>query len=121
MDTVATKFSALYGELFSMNFWVSEADLFLLRFNLTELISDLFLLRLNFISKDLLFVSMIFAWPIAYFAMNKWLQNYAYKINIHIAYFVLASVIAIIIASLTLSYHSVKASMTNTVNTVPGR
>jgi len=63
-------------------------------------------------------ISLVFAWPIGYYAMNKWLQNYAYKIDLNIMYFILASVIAILVALLTLSYHSVKASKTNPIDSL---
>jgi len=63
-------------------------------------------------------VSMVVAWPIAYYTMNKWLQNYAYRINLHLAYFIVGSVFVLIIAILTVSYQSIKASRTNPVDSL---
>ncbi|MBU8891582.1 MAG: ABC transporter permease [Bacteroidales bacterium] len=67
---------------------------------------------------NIVLVSMLFAWPIAYYAMNNWLQNYAYKINLHLGYFLIASVIALIIAIVTISYQSFKAARTNPVESL---
>jgi len=67
---------------------------------------------------NVVLISLLFAWPIAWYAMNKWLQNYAYKVNLHLGYFIIASVIALIIAVLTLSYQSIKASRTNPVDSL---
>ena len=66
----------------------------------------------------IVFISIIISWPIAYYAMTEWLSNYAYKINIHLMFFVMASVIAIIIAFLTLTYNTLKASTTNPVDSL---
>jgi putative ABC transport system permease protein len=63
-------------------------------------------------------ISNIIAWPIAYFALNKWLEDFAYKVNISLWTFVLASVIAMLIAILTVSYQSIKASIANPVKSL---
>ena len=67
-------------------------------------------------SKDflkLILVSILVASPIAYWAMNKWLQGYSYKINIDWKVFAGAGSVALLIAVLTVSYQSVKAALTN--------
>jgi putative ABC transport system permease protein len=63
-------------------------------------------------------VANIIAWPISYFLMNKWLQNYAYKISISWWIFGLAGLISFIIALLTVSYQSIKAARSNPVNSL---
>lgn len=63
----------------------------------------------------LVLVANIIAWPIAYFVMNKWLQNFAYKINISWWTFLLAGVTALVIALLTVSYQAIKAATSNPV------
>ena len=63
-------------------------------------------------------VANAFAWPIAYFALNKWLQSYAYKTNVALWSFILSGVIALLIALLTVSYQSVKAALTNPVDSL---
>jgi len=61
-------------------------------------------------------VANVIAWPIAYFVMKKWLQNFAYQTNIGLWSFVLAALLALIIALFTVSYQSVKAALTNPVD-----
>jgi putative ABC transport system permease protein len=63
-------------------------------------------------------VANIIAWPIAYYFMNKWLQNYAYKIDMHAGYFVSAAIVSVSIALITVSYHSIRAAKTNPVNSL---
>ena len=53
------------------------------------------------------------AWPVAYFAMNKWLQNFAYRINIDIMTFLLSGLLVLGIALLTVSFQSFKAALAN--------
>ncbi len=60
----------------------------------------------------------IAAWPIAYFAMNKWLQNFAYRIEMSWWMFALASVLALVIALLTVSWQSIRAGMANPVESL---
>ena len=57
----------------------------------------------------------IIAWPLAYFAMNRWLQNFAYRINIGIGTFILAALLALVIALLTVGYQAIKAARANPV------
>ena len=54
-------------------------------------------------------------WPIAYFAMNHWLQNFAYRIDISLGTFILAGVLALVIALLTVGYQAIKAARANPV------
>ena len=73
------------------------------------------------LSKDflvLVIVSFIIASPIAYWAMSKWLMDYTYRINISAWVFVLAGVLSITIAILTVSYQSIKAALTNPVKSL---
>ena len=57
----------------------------------------------------------LIAWPIAYYAMNKWLQNFAYRVEISWWMFVLAGGIALVIALLTVSWQAIRAAMANPV------
>jgi len=74
----------------------------------------IFLLSKEF-TKWVLIANLI-AWPVAYFAMNQWLQNFAYRINIELGTFILAGVLALIIALLTVGYQAVKAAKANPVD-----
>ena len=72
----------------------------------------------SLLSKDFLKLVLIangIAFPIAWWATNKWLQEYAYHINIEWWVFGLAGASAIIIALITVSYQAVRAALTNPV------
>jgi putative ABC transport system permease protein len=60
----------------------------------------------------------IFAWPAAYFVMNKWLQNFAYRANIGIGIFLLSALAAFAVAILTVSYQSLEAARANPVDSL---
>jgi putative ABC transport system permease protein len=60
-------------------------------------------------------ISIIIACPVGWFAMNKWLQNFAYRINISLWIFLLAGFLALLIALLTVSWQSYKAASKNPV------
>ena len=60
----------------------------------------------------------LFAWPIAYFIMNTWLQYYAYRIDISWWVFILSGGIALLIALLTVSFQAIKAATRNPVEAV---
>jgi putative ABC transport system permease protein len=71
------------------------------------------LLSQNFVI--LVGISFIVAVPIAWFVMDKWLQDYAYRIDISWDIFVITGVSALAIALLTIGYQSIKASLMNPV------
>jgi putative ABC transport system permease protein len=58
-------------------------------------------------------VANIIAWPVAYFVMNHWLKNFAYRISFGIWIFLLAGCMALIVAIITISYQTVRASLAN--------
>jgi len=71
------------------------------------------------ISKEytrLVLIANFVSWPIAYYAMNKWLQNFAYKIHIGLELFILSGLLAFCISLLTVGYLSVKAAIANPVD-----
>ena len=63
----------------------------------------------------LVLLGNIVAWPVAYYVMNNWLQNFAYRINISFWIFLFASFIVFVIAFLTVASHTVKAANENPV------
>ena len=63
-------------------------------------------------SKLILLASLI-AWPVAWYMINKWLQVYAFRIDMPYWIFLLATLAALLIALLTVSYHSWKVSSRN--------
>ncbi|MGH7600596.1 MAG: ABC transporter permease, partial [bacterium] len=70
---------------------------------------------LNKESAVLVLVANIIAWPIAYFAMNRWLADFAYRISIGPAVFVIAGALAFMIAWLTMSFQTIRAARANPV------
>jgi len=66
----------------------------------------------------LIAIAILIAFPVAWFAINQWLQNFAYKINIEWWVFVMAGTITICIALLTVSYQSIKAAIANPVKSL---
>jgi len=53
--------------------------------------------------------------PVTYWVMHKWLENYAYRINISVGVFAIAGMAATFIAALTISFQSIKAARANPV------
>jgi len=75
----------------------------------------------SLLSKDFLKLVLIangIAFPIAWWATNKWLQEYAYHINVEWWVFVIAGISAIVIALLTVSYQALKAAVANPVKSL---
>jgi putative ABC transport system permease protein len=66
----------------------------------------------------LVLLANIAAWPIAFLAMNRWLQDYYFRIRIGWGVFLLAGVLTFVIASATLSYQSIKAARANPVQSL---
>ena len=63
-------------------------------------------------------IANIIAWPLAYYFMNRWLQGFAYRIDISLYTFVLASLLTLLIALLTVSYQSIRAATINPVDAI---
>jgi putative ABC transport system permease protein len=74
------------------------------------------LLSKNFI--QLIVVSLLIASPVAWWVMNKWLEDFAYKININWEVFMLAGAAALVVAMLTLSFQAIKAAIANPVTSL---
>lgn len=66
----------------------------------------------------LVLISNIIAWVPAYLLMQNWLNDFAYRTGIAIWIFALATIIAFIIAFVTISFQSIKAAMANPVNAI---
>ena len=59
---------------------------------------------------------MVIAFPVAWFAMNKWLDSYAYRISLEAWVFIVAGAAALFIALITVSVQAYKASLANPIN-----
>lgn len=73
------------------------------------------------LSKDylkLVVISLAIAIPVSWYAMNQWLQDFAYRIDIQWWTFALAATIALLIALATVSFQAMKAALTNPVKTL---
>jgi putative ABC transport system permease protein len=66
----------------------------------------------------LVLIAIIIATPVAWYVMNKWLQDFAYKINIGWAVFLSAGIIAILVALFTISFQSIRAAVVNPVKSL---
>ena len=75
----------------------------------------------SLLSKDflkLVVIAMVIASPIAWWAMNKWLQDFVYRINISWWIFLFAGGSAVLIALLTVSFQAIKAALANPVKSL---
>jgi putative ABC transport system permease protein len=63
----------------------------------------------------LVLVANVIAWPLAYFLMHDWLQDFAYRVTIGWGTFVFAGIAAAVIALLTVSTQAIRAALTNPV------
>ncbi len=63
-------------------------------------------------------IAILISLPIGWFVMNKWLEDFSYRIDIGWGVFVIAAFLAILIAVLTVSYQSIKAAIVNPVKSL---
>ncbi|SEL71124.1 FtsX-like permease family protein [Olivibacter domesticus] len=76
---------------------------------------------LNLLSKDfikIIFIALMVASPITWWAMSKWLEDFAYHIELQWWMFVLAGLMALVIALLTVSWQAIKAALANPVESL---
>jgi len=66
----------------------------------------------------LVVVGNLLAWPLAYFVMSKWLENFAYRISIRPGIFLLSSVLSLVLALLVVGAKTVKAALVNPSETL---
>ncbi|QIP12881.1 FtsX-like permease family protein [Spirosoma aureum] len=73
------------------------------------------------VSKDfviLVLIALVIASPVAWWAMNKWLTAFAYRIDIHWWVFALAGLLVVVVTILTVSFQSIKAALVNPVKSL---
>ena len=73
------------------------------------------------LSKDfikLVIIACIIAFPLSYLAMNKWLQSFAYRIHVSWWVFLVAGIMAILIALITVSFQAIRAALANPVQSL---
>jgi len=74
------------------------------------------LLSIDFVK--LVLLAIVIASPLAWWAMNKWLEDFAYKTSIEWWVFVVAGLFAVFIALSTVSFQSIKAALVNPVKSL---
>jgi putative ABC transport system permease protein len=74
------------------------------------------LLSMEFIK--LVLIASIIAFPIAWYAMSHWLQDFAYRISVQWWVFILSALLALIVALATVSFHSIRAALANPVKSL---
>jgi putative ABC transport system permease protein len=75
----------------------------------------------HLLSKDflkLVLIAITVASPLAYYFMNKWLHDFAYRINISVWVFLFTAIAAVTIAFITIAYQSIKAALMNPVKSL---
>jgi putative ABC transport system permease protein len=73
------------------------------------------------LSKDFsrwVLLANIIAWPLGWYAMHKWLENFAYRVDPGLFLFVFAGVLSFITAALPIGFHAIKAATANPVDTL---
>ena len=73
------------------------------------------------LSKDflkLIIIAIIIASPIAWFAMNKWLQEFAYRVNISWTVFAVTTLVAVAITLFAISFQAIRAAIANPVRSL---
>jgi putative ABC transport system permease protein len=73
------------------------------------------------LSKDfakLVLVAIIIASPVAWWIMSKWIEGFAYRINISWWIFLVAGIIALLVALITVSLQAIKAAIANPVKSL---
>jgi ABC-type antimicrobial peptide transport system permease subunit len=73
------------------------------------------------LSKDflkLVGISLLISFPVAWWLMSHWLQNFAYRINISPSIFLITATIVVVITIWTIGYQSIKAAMANPVKSL---
>lgn len=66
----------------------------------------------------LILVAVIVSFPVTWYAMSKWLQDFAYRVDIHWWVFIVAGCLALTIAFITVSFQSIKAALANPVKSL---
>jgi len=73
---------------------------------------------LSFDFIKLVFIAILIALPAGWYLMNKWLQDFAYRVNIQWWVLALAGITAVFIAFITIGFQSIKAALSNPVNSL---
>ncbi|MDH5744893.1 MAG: hypothetical protein OEZ52_15220, partial [Candidatus Aminicenantes bacterium] len=80
-------------------------------------VSNIILLLMKEFIKYVLIANIV-AWPIAYYFMNRWLENFPYRSKLGLDIFIFSVTLTFVLALLTVSYQSIKAAIANPVDSL---
>jgi putative ABC transport system permease protein len=63
-------------------------------------------------------IAVVLSIPVSIYMANRWLEDFAFKIDLHWGYFVVAGIVALLIAMLTVSFQSIKTALMNPVDSL---
>jgi len=66
----------------------------------------------------LILIAFVISIPISYFFGNLWLNNFAYRTEIGFVVFIAAGISALVLALITISYYTIRAALTNPINSL---
>jgi putative ABC transport system permease protein len=66
----------------------------------------------------MILISLVIAFPLTFFLMKLWLQNFAYQSDMNWVVFASAGIISIVLAVVTISFHAIKVATNNPVNSL---
>ena len=101
--------SSFITEQFSKNIGVRK----LLGASVTSIV---YLLSVDFLK--LILIAFIIATPIAWFAMERWLDHFAYRITINFVWFILTGLLVLIFAQITVIIQTIKSALTNPIDVI---
>jgi putative ABC transport system permease protein len=78
-------------------------------------VSSIILLLSNQFAR-LVLIAFVLSIPVSWYLSRQWLSNFAYQIDLNLGLFLLAGLLAVAIAVLTISYHTLRAANANPVN-----
>ena len=81
-----------------------------------SILNIIFGLSRNFLA--LVIIANIIAWPLAYYFMSKWLQDFAYRIALSWSTFIISAGIVLLIALVTVSWQAIRAATANPVDSL---
>lgn len=79
-------------------------------YNVTLLLSGNFM--------QLVCIAPLLSWPLAWYTMQRWLNGFAYRIDMDVSIFILSGILAIVVAMLTVGVHAMKAAFMNPVRSL---
>jgi len=63
-------------------------------------------------------IANVIAWPLAYYIMNNWLKNFAYRTDLSVWIFAASGFVVMLLALLTVSSHAIKAATANPIESL---